>query len=464
MKNSFVKNVSYSLVANVFSLIVSVLSVLMLPKVLDTIGYGHYQIYVFYAGYVGYLQLGWIDGIYLRYGGQYYEKLEKPKFATQFKYFNLLSIIITLLILVIALLLNNENTITYMLVAIYALLYLPRSFLQILLQTTNRIKNYALITLIGRSVFGIAIIVLMITKSQNFIYYVIADLVGRCSALIYSLYSCRDICSTKANTFNSALPEIKENIFCGIKLMVSNLGSLVMIGVIRLFIQIQWSVETFGKVSLTISISNLLLTCITAVSVTLFPMLKRLDKQKMIPIYHRIQVILTSTILFAMIFYYPFSLALGKWLPAYKESIRLAALLFPMCLYECKMNLQINTFLKTLRKEKAMLIINISMACLSALLAFVAVFIFKNLYAAVFLIVVMSATKCIVSEVYLSKNISISAVKPIAIELIFSTAFIIFNWFIQGVVGFALYVLLFSAYVFFVKEQFLSAIGKKSQN
>lgn len=47
------------------------------------------------------------------------------------------------------------------------------------------------------------------------------------------------------------------------------------------------------------------------------------------------------------------------WLPEYTDSLMYMALLFPMCIYEGKMSLLINTYLKTLREEKAMLKVNL---------------------------------------------------------------------------------------------------------
>ena len=63
------KNLNYTIVANLLILVVSIALNLIVPKFLGVTEYSYWQLYVFYASYVGFFQLGWIDGIYLKIGG-----------------------------------------------------------------------------------------------------------------------------------------------------------------------------------------------------------------------------------------------------------------------------------------------------------------------------------------------------------------------------------------------------------
>ena len=73
---NFLKSFSFSAGANIVSMIVSALVVLIVPKSISTEGYGYYQLYILYIGYAGFFQFGIIDGVYLRYGGAYYNELD----------------------------------------------------------------------------------------------------------------------------------------------------------------------------------------------------------------------------------------------------------------------------------------------------------------------------------------------------------------------------------------------------
>ena len=51
-----------------------------MSKLIGVEKYGYWQLYLFYTSYVGFFQLGWNDGIYLRYGGEDYNNLDKGLF------------------------------------------------------------------------------------------------------------------------------------------------------------------------------------------------------------------------------------------------------------------------------------------------------------------------------------------------------------------------------------------------
>jgi len=87
MKKKFIdilKNFSYSLASNLISLIISALIVLVIPRIIGVEDYGYWQLYLFYSSYITFLTLGWNDGIYLRYGGEKYDNLDKKLFFHNF--------------------------------------------------------------------------------------------------------------------------------------------------------------------------------------------------------------------------------------------------------------------------------------------------------------------------------------------------------------------------------------------
>ena len=81
---SFIQNMSYTLVSNVISLIISIITILIVPRYVGVETYGYYQLYIFYINYVGVSFIGWCDGIYLREGGKQYDELDKPVYSSQF--------------------------------------------------------------------------------------------------------------------------------------------------------------------------------------------------------------------------------------------------------------------------------------------------------------------------------------------------------------------------------------------
>ena len=153
--------------------------------------------------------------------------------------------------------------------------------------------------------------------------------------------------------------------------MISNLISLFIIGVVRFFIERTWDTTTFGKVSLTISISNLLMVFIRAVALVMFPMLRRTNSDKLSGIYNTMRTCLMIPLLGMLVCYYPAKVILSAWLPQYADSLIYMALLFPMCVFESKMSMLIETYMKTLRKEKWLLMVNVTTVSLSVVITLI---------------------------------------------------------------------------------------------
>src|SRR4051794_13524444 len=80
----FARSFSYIFFANILSIVVSTILILIVPKFIGVEDYGYWQLYIFYSSYISYMSLGLTDGAYLRYGGQDYKSLHKPVFVSQY--------------------------------------------------------------------------------------------------------------------------------------------------------------------------------------------------------------------------------------------------------------------------------------------------------------------------------------------------------------------------------------------
>ncbi|MTV97091.1 hypothetical protein GM532_13415, partial [Streptococcus pneumoniae] len=130
------------------------------------------------------------------------------------------------------------------------------------------------------------------------------------------------------------IKESFDNIRVGINLMLSNIASSLIIGIVRLGIQWNWNIETFGKVSLTLSVSNLLMTFINAIGLVVFPLLRRTKAENLTKIYSNLRNVLMLIMFAILLIYYPLKIVLDLWLPAYQDALIFMTLIFPMSVYE----------------------------------------------------------------------------------------------------------------------------------
>ncbi len=250
---------------------------------------------------------------------------------------------------------DGNKLFIFIMVALCMVIVNTRYMLLYILQATNRIKEYAQITITDRLLYCGLIIGFLILGIREYKLLIIADLIGKAISLIYAMWCCRDIVFSSISNLCFNFKEALDNINVGIKLMFANIASKLIIGVIRFSIERFWSISVFGKVSLTLSISNFLLTFINAIGLVMFPVLRRTDTKRLSSVYVSMRDSLMVIVMGALIFYYPAKVVLSAWLPNYADSLTYMAILFPICVYEGKMALLVNTCSQNIAKERLML-------------------------------------------------------------------------------------------------------------
>ncbi len=447
---AFIKKVLYAIGANAISLMVSLLTTLILPKFFgDAVDqYGYLQIYIFYMGYIGFFHFGLCDGIYLRDAGKKYNALNKKMYSSQFWLLAIFEILLAIVICIIGLLTSNDSTYIFIwiMVAVNLILVLPRTMVQYFLQTTNRIKEYSVITTIERALYGVLLIAIFFSNVIDFRIVVLADICTKFVALLISVGYCKDIIFAKPTNFKTGILECKLNITVGIKLMFANIASMLITGIVRWGIQQNWDVETYGKISFTLSVSNFILIFISAVGIVLYPTLRETNTEKLPSIYQATRNVLMIPLLGCLVLYYPIEQILSTWLPQYAESMHYMAILFPLCVYAAKMSMLVQTYMNVYRMEKSMLKVNCVGVLIAVLTTILSVFVLDNLTLAMMSIVINQMFRCIYAEAVLSKKINIPVKIDIFLEIILTLVFILSNWFIGGWIGVGVYFFVYGIY------------------
>lgn len=445
---------SYALSSNLITLIISTLVILVVPKLIGVEQYGYWQLYLFYTSYVGLLHLGWNDGIYLRFGGEEYDNLNKRSFSSQFCLMLVFQLLLGLLIWGFSsyFTINIERNFIIKMTAVILVIVNLRLMLLYILQATNRIKEYAVSTIIDRLIYIILIGLLLMNKIYDYRALVFADLIGKLASLLYAIYTCKEVVFNKFISISSSLKEVYLNLTVGSKLMFANIASMLIIGIVRFGIERTWDVATFGRISLILSICNMMLIFINAIGIIIFPILRRGDQGKLKIIYENLRNLLMPLVLGLLIFFYPAKEMLSRWLPQYEESLLYMALLFPMFVFEGKTSLLINTYLKTLRKEKVMLNINTFTMLLSLVTTLVSTQLFKNLNVTIFSIVLLLGFRSVLAEIYLSQELKIDIRKDILLELMMIFVFIVTGWYIDSWVSTLTYLVSYLLYLVIKKN------------
>jgi O-antigen/teichoic acid export membrane protein len=422
-------------------MVVSIILSLIVPKLLGVEQYGYWQLYTFYVSYIGFFHFGWADGLYLRYGGKYYDDLDKSLMHSQYWLLAFLEMAICLGISVLALFLIKDSNKTIILIAtgFNCVLILPRTILEFLLQSTGRVKEYARNTILERLLYASLILGFLVVGYQKYEFMLLADIIAKTVAMIGIAWVCRDIVFTKGVKLSLSLAEGWRNISVGAQLLIANIAGMLIIGIVRFSIERVWDITTFGKVSFSLSISNLVLTFIAAVSIVIFPLIKRSDQSRLPVLYETVGTLLSALMIVFLILYYPIKVGLTLWLPHYVEAIGYFSILFPLSLFEARSSLLINTYLKALREERAMLYLNGLSVGLSLVVTGITVFWLENLTIAIISIVFLQATRCFIPDLFLQKKMHMKYSYEVLWDVLAAIVFITGNWAVGGMKGWGIY-------------------------
>ncbi|MCZ8532016.1 hypothetical protein [Psychrobacillus psychrodurans] len=458
---AFLKNISYTLVVNVISLLISLLTVLTLPKIMGVQEYSYWQLYLFYTTYIVFISIGWVDGVYLRYGGFKYDDLPKTILTSQFwsMVLYLLTIFSVLSLGVLYSSVDENKKFVLLATCVSGLIYICRVYLQYVLQSTNKIVEYAKILLIDRISFCTMIVLILILGEIGFKGLVIIDLLIKLITLIYAMFKCSDIIFGKLASIKETIKEILVNISVGIKLTIANFVGIFIIGIVRLGIEQNWDIETFGKVSFTLTVNNMVLGFINAIGLVIFPILCRMPSQFLSGIYINTRTVLIVPLLGILSIYYPLNIILSEWLPEYSMALHYMVLLFPIIIFESKMSLIITPYLNAMRKERILLMVNIIGVALSLIISFFSMFVLESLTIAIVSITFLLAFRCILAELYLANFLKINIKKDILLEVLICLIFIVCNWYITSLFSMVVYLIVYLLYIAFNKKRILDSIN-----
>ena len=355
--------------------------------------------------------------------------------------------------------LEAERTFTIIATLIYIILCNYAGFLSYILQVSSKIKEYSKSVVIDKIGFMIVVLIGIVVRCSDFRVYIICYLISKMVSTVYTMIKCREIILSKIAPYKEALKDVIDNISVGLNLMISNVISMLILGVGRTLIDHQWGLEQFGKFSLALSLSNFFLQFISQISLVLFPTFRRVGNDKAKQYYMTLRTLLSVILSGMLLGYMPMYYLLSYWLPQYAESLRYMVILLPICTFDGKMNMLCNTYLKVLRKEKILLIINVLSLGISSVLCSICTFIIKDIYAVIVAMVVSVAIRSIIAEIYLSRYFAERILKSVLVEVLLSILFVSITWFTNAVIGFGIYLLAYSLFIIAKRKTIVHLFG-----
>ena len=450
LKKTAYKNLAYSFTAQIISISLSILMSLLVPKILGIKDFGYWQLFLFYTTYVGFFHFGITDGVYLKNGGIEYDKIDKKNISSQFYMLFFIQVLMLIIISIFSIFFIKEDIRKIILIytGIYMLIANLNWYLGYVFQATNRVKYYSLSVMIDKIIFIAFILIAFIFKIKNIYLYVPIFISTTLCALLFSVVNSRDIVKTRPYSLKESFKLSLSSAKIGINLTLASISSLLIIGVGRFMVDRVWGIESFGKFSLALSLTNFFLLFLIQVSVVLFPTLRQIGIEAAKKMFVRFNNALDAILPIIYLTYVPIKWILTMWLPQYKVSLDYLGMLLPICIFDGKNQMINNTYFKVLREEKLLLKVNVIALLISTVLSLISVFILQNIYLVIVSMLIAIAARSIIGKILLYKKMNLKIeIKNTVVLIVYSILFIIYNMYLDGIIALILIVATFVIYI-----------------
>ncbi len=323
MGNYIKKGIVTIFIANIINIVLSVIRNFILPKYLSVNTYADIKTFQLYSSYVSFAALGYIDGMYLKYGGKDVKVIDRLSFANNISTFRIMQIVITLVVSTLGVFFQN----TILLATGLALLALNiTDYYKCFYQATGEFSSYSRIMNIS-ALLGLVgnLVLVFLVKTDNSNAYIF------CSLLVfYFVWFSLEIKNKKQSVSGSSwlcfsLDEFKDSISAGFVLMCGLFLSNFMTGLDRWFIKATMDTYAFAMYSFAASLEGFLNYAVTPISTTLYNYFcKNQNQKKLLEIRQIITVF--SIAIIAMAF--PIRFIIEIYLDKYMDAVNVLFVLF----------------------------------------------------------------------------------------------------------------------------------------
>lgn len=434
-------------ISNVVLLLVGILAGFIIPKVLGVDNYGFFKTFTMYATYTTFLQLGFVNGIYLIYGGKDLEELPKDRFKFFFRFFSILELSISLIFVVAAIIIKDQN-ISFVLafLGIYSLCSNIMTYFQLLSQITMRFKEYSA-RIIVQSILKVLIVGIVLAVyyifQKNYVDYRIYTILYTTLYIFLAawyIFTYRDLIFGKFKFDKTFWVDIKRIFIAGIPLLVADAIVICIQQVDHQFVNVLFTNAEFSIFSFAYSILALVTVLVGSLSNTFYPVIKRTNKENLSKSFLSMHSIVVSLSLILLCAYFPIKMIIGDYLSEYAASLPILVVLFVGAIMSTSINIVIQNFYKTLNKNIDYSIIGLIVLAISIGLNALFYFLFKTTLSIAIATVITYIAFYFMSILWLRRYLKVKFVRNTILMLVGMAVFYIIAIFSRQVIfGFLLY-------------------------
>lgn len=400
---------SWVMAANIVAFASSALLTLILPRFITPAEFGFWQLYQLFALYLGYVTFGYSDGLNLRLAGRRFTALPKKQLSSGLFYLTVLDALFFFsMVGIFALLSPGDSALLFAWAAIGSVFYIPRTAMSIIFQSAGMAKAYSVTMVTERVVLVVGVLLMLTAGEASATTLVIADVFSKAVGVVVALWIGRSVFVGWPSARRSVVRFFLRDCRDGSYVLFANVAAMLIQGGVRGIVIGAWDVVVFGQISLAFQFASLFMVAVNSVAVSVLPNLKRLDRAEYVAAYLSLRRRMVTPLIACLLLCLPITVVLDWWLPDYTVAVYYMALLFPLFIYESLNRGLTAVFMKAMRVERALLLINCIALAVALGIALFGAFVLHNLDVTVLAIVVALAVRALMSELLVARSLGFS--------------------------------------------------------
>lgn len=416
-------NVSLS---NFLSLAVGVLVGVILPIIFTIEDYGYYRLYTLYLGYLGFFHFGFLDGIFLHFGGYELGDLDNFTFKAFAKFLLIFEFIFSIIMLIYAIfVLNGDRQFVFICLSLSLISINFNTYFQFVSQITFNFKLYAKRNVIYSICLISIISVLFAFKISNFkVLLALLVLVNLIIILWYS-FKYRSITFGKNIRLLEHFDIIKKMFMIGFPLLIANLITVFILNFSKQLVDVVYGIEKFAIFSFSYSLMNFVNIFVQSVSTVLYPSIKNTDKDKLKNNYNYVVYIVLFITSIGITAYYPLDFMVQNYITKYVDAVKILAIIFPGLIITSTIQIVKLNYFKSLNIIKPYFITGFFTLGISVFSGITAWYFFDSLEAIAISTIVSFLIWHIITEIYFKSRYKITIYKNMTfVVFVFSLYYI----------------------------------------
>ncbi|MDN4737052.1 capsular biosynthesis protein [Clostridium perfringens] len=441
---SLKKNILKIFSVNILSMISGILISFLVPALLSVTDFANLKTFNFYLSYTSILSLGFVDGMYIKYGGKSISSIDKSELKSENITFFFIQFIFSIIFFLIGII---SKDVIIILLSFSIIPFAIYGFFTMFYQSIGDFNKYSKIVLFY-TIFNLTfnIIFTILFKSTNYLIYC---LIPTFVNLIITIYLEFNFLKKFKEFKFKFQKEIMNNIKVGFFILIGNLSVILFYGIDRWFIKFFYTSNDFAYYSFAISMLNLINLLVSAISVTFYNHIAKNENKEELKTFKKYLIILGTI---ASLSYFGFAFIVNIFLKKYILSLNIIAISFASYPYMIVINALFVNIYKVRKNEKKYLKVVILMLIISTIYNTIAMLLSHSTSS----IAIATTFSFITWYFYSSRHFDY--LKPDKNEILFLFINLIFflfisntmNWFIGGISY--LIIILLTIFIFFRKD------------